>query len=109
MKTDKVLQLLSLSQRAGKVSSGEFSTEESIKGGNAELVILAKDSSDKTKKHFNDMCTYRNIPCIEYSDKETLGHCIGKEFRASLSVNDKGLSDKILKVCNDLANGAEVV
>lgn len=101
MKTDKVLQLLSLSQRAGKVSSGEFSTEEALKEGKACLVIVAGDSSEKTKKHFRDMCSYRSVPFIQYSDKETLGHFIGKEFRASLSVNDMGLANKILLECEN--------
>lgn len=96
MKNDKVLQLLSLAMRAGKVSSGEFSTEEAVKAGKATLVIVANDSSDKTKKHFADMCSYRNIPLKVYGDKNSLGHYIGKEFRASVSVNDKGFSDRIL-------------
>jgi len=105
LKMDKVLQLLSLCQRAGKIASGEFSTEEAIKGGKAYLTIVAGDSSENTIKHFKDMCSYRDIPFMLYSDKETLGHCIGKEFRASLTVNDKGLADKILSECN----GTEVV
>lgn len=96
MKNDKVLQLLSLAQRAGKVSSGEFSAETAIKEGKAALVIVAKDSSNRTKKHFSDMCAYRDIPYREYGNKDSLGHYIGKEMRASLSVNDEGFSNKIL-------------
>lgn len=108
MKNDKVLQLLSLATRAGKVSSGEFSTEEALKAGKAYLVIVAGDSSDKTKKHFSDMCSYRDIPMKVYGDKESLGHYIGKEFRASVSVNDKGFSDRILsEIC--LNERSEVV
>lgn len=87
---------MSLAQRAGKISSGEFSAETAIKEGKAALVIIASDSSDRTKKHFSDMCAYRDIPFKVYSDKETLGHYIGKEMRASLSVNDEGFSNKIL-------------
>lgn len=92
--------------RAGKISSGEFQTEEAIKKGNACLVILAEDSSDNTKKHFTDMCSYRNIPMRLYGSKEILGHCIGKEFRASVSVNDKGLADKIISECDLLSGGS---
>lgn len=106
MKPDKVLGLLSLSMRAGKISSGEFQTEEAIKKGNACLVILAEDSSDNTIKHFTDMCSYRNIPLRLYANKEALGHCIGKEFRASVSVNDKGLADKIISECDLLSGGS---
>ena len=96
MKQDAVLQLISLAQRAGGVSSGEFMTETSVKEGKAFLVIVAKDSSNRTKKSFKDMCDYYNVEYREYSDKETLGHAIGKEFRASLSVSNEGLAKQIV-------------
>ena len=93
---DKALQLLSLAQRAGKVASGEFKTEESVKDGKACLVVVAKDASDNTKKKFINMCSFYQVPILCYGNKEELGHYIGKEFRASLSVNDSGLADKII-------------
>ncbi|MCR5419431.1 MAG: ribosomal L7Ae/L30e/S12e/Gadd45 family protein [Lachnospiraceae bacterium] len=96
MRRDKVLQMLGMAARAGAVKSGEFMTEASIKDGTACLVVLASDSSDNTKKQFISSCDYYNIPLKIYSDKISLGHCIGKEFRASVSVTDEGLANKIL-------------
>lgn len=93
---DRALQLLSLAQRAGKVASGEFKTEESVKTGQARLVIIASDASDNTKKKFINMCEFYEVPIIEYSDKNSLGHFIGREFRASVAVTDEGLANKIL-------------
>ena len=93
---DKALQLLSLAQRAGKVASGEFKTEESVKTGQAMLVVVASDASDNTKKKFSNMCSFYEVPIIFYSNKEELGHYIGKEFRASVAVTDVGLANKIL-------------
>jgi len=93
---NKALQLLSLAQRAGKVASGEFKTEESVKCGQACLVIVATDASDNTKKKFSNMCTFYEVPFLVYSDKEEIGHYIGKEFRASVAVTDSGLASKIL-------------
>lgn len=87
--------MIGLAQRAGKVVSGEFSTEKAVKDGKAKLVIVASDSSDNTKKMFSDMCKYRNVPIFFYSDKETLGHSIGKQFRASLAVIDEGFGKQI--------------
>lgn len=95
---NKALQLLSLAQRAGKVVSGEFKTEESVKGMQAKLVILASDASDNTKKKFTNMCDFYKVPMKIYSDKEELGHFIGKEFRASVAVTDEGLANKIMEV-----------
>lgn len=102
MKQDKVLQLLSLAQRAGKVKSGEFMTETAVKEGIATLVIVANDASLNTKKNFSDMCFYYKVPIAIYSDKDSLGHFIGKEFRASIAVCDKGFSDKIISLIENM-------
>ena len=98
MKPDKVLQMLGLAQRAGAVGRGGFMTESSVKDGKAFLVIVAKDASDNTRKDFKNMCEYYNVPIRSYGNREELGHCIGKEFRASLAVTDEGLARKILSL-----------
>lgn len=46
----QVLNLIGLATKAGKVKSGEFSTEQSIKKGRACLVIVAEEASENTKK-----------------------------------------------------------
>lgn len=94
---DKALQLLSLAMRAGKIASGEFKTEESVKASKARLVVIASDASDNTKKKFMNMCTFYEVPYIVYSNKEELGHYIGRECRASLAVNDEGMANGIIK------------
>ena len=84
LKKDKVLSLIGLATKAGQTASGEFMTEREVKTGRAALVIVAGDSSDNTKKKFRDMCEFYKVPIYFYGDKDTLGHAMGKEFRASL-------------------------
>lgn len=95
MKQDKALSMIGLAQRAGKIASGEFSTEKAVKSKKAVLVVVAADSSDNTKKMFSNMCAYYQVPLYIYSNKELLGHAIGKQFRASLAVLDEGLGNAI--------------
>ena len=102
MNQDKILSSLSLAQKAGKITSDEFSTEKSVKSGKAFLVIVADDASDNTKKKFSNMCEYYEVPIYFFSDKENLGHHIGKEFRASLSVNDEGFAKSLKKQLDGL-------
>lgn len=102
MKPDKLLSLIGLAQKAGKVSSGEFSTEKSVREGKAFCVIVALDASDNTKKNFTDMCSYYHIPVYFYGNKETIGNAIGKQFRASMSVNDEGFAKSIDKLISSL-------
>lgn len=96
----KVLNLIGLAEKAGKVASGEFSTERAIKTGKAALVIVSEEASANTKKMFTNMCTYYRIPVLYLAEKEVLGHSIGKEMRASLAVLDEGLAKAILKQMN---------
>jgi len=89
LKNNKALSLIGLATKAGKTVSGEFSTEKSIKTGKGYLAIVAGDSSDNTKKKFRNMCEFYEVPLYILSDKETLGHAMGKEFRASLAVSGR--------------------
>lgn len=96
----KVFGLLGLATRAGKVQSGEFSTEKSVKSGRSSMVIVSEEASDNTKKMFRNMCTYYKVPYVEFGGKEELGHAMGKRYRASLSVEDSGFSGAIMKELN---------
>ena len=93
--TDKLLSMTGMARRARKVSVGAFACQESIKKGEAKLVIIAADASDNTKKQFMDMCRFRNIKFIEYSDSEALGKCTGTGERAVVSVNDNNFAAAI--------------
>ncbi|MHA9739624.1 L7Ae/L30e/S12e/Gadd45 family ribosomal protein [Robinsoniella peoriensis] len=97
MKQNKILSLIGLAMKAGKVVSGEFSTEKAVKSGHACLVIISEEASDNTRKKFQNMCTYYEVPIYFYGTKIDLGIAIGKEFRTSLAVTDQGLSTAIEK------------
>lgn len=97
MRPDKILSLLGIAAKAGSIASGEFQTEKAVKEGKAYLVIVAGDASANTKKRFADMCSYYKVPYRAYADREQLGHCIGKEFRASLAVTNEGLAKSLIK------------
>ena len=97
MKLNKTLSMIGLATKAGKTVSGEFATEKEVKCGRAELMIVAADASENTKKKFRNMCEFYEVPIYFYGDKDTLGHAMGKEFRASLAVLDHGFANGIIK------------
>ncbi len=97
MDSDEILRFLGLAKRAGHLVSGEFMTESMVKSGKAALVIIAGDVSENTRKKFKNMCEYYEVPLYEYADKESLGHSLGKEYRASLAVTDKGMAKTVVK------------
>ena len=67
---NKVLSLLGLATKAGKIASGEFSTEKSVKSGKGFLVLVAADASENTKKKFRNMCEFYEVPVYFLADKD---------------------------------------
>ena len=94
---NKVLSLLGLATKAGKVASGEFSTEKSVKTGKGFLVLVADDASQNTRKKFQNMCDFYEVPIYFIANKEELGRFCGKEFRASLAEQDENFAKAMLK------------
>lgn len=88
---NKLINMLGLAKRAGKLSGGETAVLEAIRSGKAELVLIATDASDNTKKMFNDKCTYYGVPVYECISKNDFGH-------ASLVISDRNFSDAIRKL-----------
>ena len=73
---NKVLSLLGLATKAGKIASGEFSTEKSVKSGKGFLVLVAADASENTKKKFWENSAARNfVPVWRYRMRTLRKQC----------------------------------
>ena len=97
MSSNKVLNLLGLAARAGKIASGEFSVDKALNGKKAALIVLAEDASENTRKHFTDKAVFHQIDMIVLSTKDELGHAVGRGSRSCLSVNDSGFAAAVIK------------
>lgn len=95
--TDRVLQIISLAKKAGRISSGETAVLGDIKSFKSYLILIAEDASEGTKKKFTDKSAYYKVPCRIYAAKETLGYAIGRDVSSVISVNDEGFAESILK------------
>ena len=97
MNEDKVLNLLGLAQRAGKLSSGDFIVEKAMKKKTPKLVLLAGDCAANNEKKYIQLAVAYHIPLRKVVSKETLGTCIGKEVRVVVAVEDDGFAKALLK------------
>ena len=95
MSENKILGLLGIAAKAGKLASGEFAAEQAVKARTARLTIVAGDASDNTKKKFRDRCVHANCPILVLSSKQALAHAIGKGERSCIAVLDQGLAAAI--------------
>jgi len=102
MTTNKILSLLGLAQRAGKLAAGEDKALQAIQAGKAQLVIVAKDASHNTYKKFSDKCKYYQVPFIHDYDRQSLGLATGRGERVVISVMDKGFADAMLQGVNHM-------
>lgn len=94
----KIRSLLGIAMRAGKLVSGEDGTMIDLKKGKLNLVIIAEDASNNTKKLFKDKSSFRHVNCIELSTKSDLGISIGKDSRAVIGIKDIGFANKIIQL-----------
>ena len=91
----RILNILGLAQKAGRLAAGERAVEDAIRSGKARLLLIAKDASANSRKHPSDMAVYRSLPYVFWGNKEELGRTIGKEERSGIVINDPGLADRI--------------
>lgn len=104
MINNKILGLMGLSARAGKICFGTDSTIENIEKKKLKLVIIAKDSSERTKKRFFELCKIHNIHIIEFGTIEQISKSVGKVNKAVIGIKDINLAKEIEKI-----NGGDII
>ena len=104
---DGVSAMLGLAAKGRNLVSGSFQTEQAVRENKAILLIITRDASENTRKHFYEMCASRGIPMYTYGTSETLGRAVGKKDRVVLAVTDRGLARNIEDKLR--ASGSEAV
>lgn len=92
---NKVLSMIGLAKKAGKISDGAFLAEKAVRDGDACLLIVASDASENIRKKFDNASRYYKIDYLEYSTKELLGKCVGCAPIAVMAVCDAGFANAI--------------
>ncbi len=98
MLTNKVYGLLGISMKAGKITFGTDSTMDMLSKRKIKLIIVAKDSSQRTIRHFEEKCEEYNIPFYIFGSKEEISNAIGKDNKTVIGIKDKNLADAIKKI-----------
>lgn len=100
---NKVLGLLGISAKAGKIVSGTDIVLENIEYKKVKLVIVAKDSASRTINNFTFVCEKQKVPIFIYGTIDENSRAIGKENRAVIGVKDDKLAEAIKKeICAEV-------
>ena len=102
MNEEKFFRMLGLAARARGIAFGEGAAKDAIRDRKAQLVVVAKDASENTKKKFRNSCGFYSVKMLEFSDKLTLGRYTGREFAVVLAVMNQGIAEQLVQ-CADTA------
>lgn len=77
---------------------GADSVKREIERGRIKLLILAENSSEKTKLKFKRMADEARIPTICFGTISNLSNAIGKTNKAILGITDINLAREIKRL-----------
>ncbi len=95
---NKLLNLIGLAQKAGRLAVGEEPTGAAARARDARLILVAADAAENSVRrvrHFADagQCLW----CRIGADKDALGRAVGRSSCAMLAVTDIGFAEAIAK------------
>ena len=95
---DKLLNLIGLAKKAGKLEVGEEPVGAAARSKHARLILIASDAADNTRRralHFGEAgeCICLEIP----PTKEDLGRALGLTSCALLALTDIGFAEAVAK------------
>ncbi len=96
----RVLGLLGLCTKAGNIVYGTDACIEKIQKNKIQLIIVATDAADRTKRNFEFYCSQKNIPIIMFSTKEELSKSIGQKNKAVIGITNNSFAEQISKIIN---------
>ena len=102
---NKLLSLLGLMRRAGKLSLGFDAAAESAETGVSCLILTTADISPKTLKELNYKINNKTDVIAIRCNQDDMQHAIGKAVKI-ISINDKGFAQKA-RLLMETDNGEE--
>lgn len=94
---NKVLNLLGIARRAGKLVMGTDSLVNALPSKKVKLVFVASDASDATYDKIDKKAYYYQAPVINKFSTEELSQALGVTSIKVLGLIDEGFTKAILK------------
>ena len=92
---DRLLSLLGLARRAGKLSLGSDAAREAARKGRCPLVLFASDLSPRTVRSVGAAAAGKAQTVVLRVNMDEIGCAIGKRTGV-LAVNDEGFAKRLL-------------
>jgi predicted RNA-binding protein YlxR (DUF448 family)/ribosomal protein L30E len=92
---ERIITTLALANKAGRAVSGSDKVMESLRRGEASLLILAADISADSEAKFRFTAGKNGVDIFRFSPKNQLGTPLGKEIRTAVVVAPGAFADKL--------------
>ncbi|MDA3814008.1 MAG: ribosomal L7Ae/L30e/S12e/Gadd45 family protein [Candidatus Cloacimonetes bacterium] len=94
---DKIINLLHMARKAGKLKSGYDACERSCFSNDAKLVIYASDIAERTKKHLLNLANAYNVKIVKYGFKTLFGSEFKTRDIGIICIEDANFAKGILQ------------
>ncbi len=101
---NKLLSLMGIARRAGRLSLGNDAAVDSVRQGEARLVILASDLSPRTAGGIRNAAEQEEVAVVQIgATMDEISMALGKRT-GIVAVNDAGFAKKMYALYTDYAN-----
>lgn len=95
---DKIISLLTVCRKAGKLILGFDAVKDAVLGGEADCVLVTRDISPKTLKEAEFYCGKKNIQIIKINCDMDVFISLFRKKTAIMAVNDEGFKNRIVEL-----------
>lgn len=105
---DKILRFIGMARRAGKIVFGFEAVRAAVLKDDVFLLIVSEDVSPNTLNKLIDVGKEysgrygKDLSFFSFGSKDELGTAIGKDAKAVIGITDKGFSDKLSEMLEEL-------
>lgn len=104
-KNDRLMNLLGLARKAGKLELGSEAVKQAVRKRRAALVLLCGDLSPKTARSVREEAGRAGIHAAELpAEMDTVQAALGQRAGV-IAVNDSGFAEALLKLCAEDRGG----
>ena len=103
---NRMLNMLGLCARAGKLITGEKACVQAVRSGAAQVALLDGAASDNAVKALTQACESHGVALLR-TEPNALGDAIGKPGRMAAVITDPRMAARVTELSGVGSSGAE--
>ena len=97
-KETKIKSMLGLARRSGQMESGVRPVEHGLKHGRLQVVLIATDASDATKRKIEYSVRDSGVAFFSFLTKDLLGQVTGQSDKAVIGIRNGAIAEVVISL-----------